>query len=358
LNEHTVDNHLSKSTSTAKGHLNQQRQNARTTKIKDTQLLDPEHDMDHGIKTQFVYAAIIDAGQIYTDQTGRFTVVSSRENKYIMILYHYDSNAILAQPIKDRTSPELLKAFQVMEQELVARGLKPKLMKLDNEASKLLKEYLRQQDIIFQLVPPYIHRRNSAERAIRSFKDQLIAGLCSTDKSFPMHLWDRILPQAVMTLNMLRTSRINPKLPAATHIFGQYDFNRSPMAPPGTRIIAHETPGRRRTWAPHGQDGWYVGPSLEYYRCYTVYISKTRSNRIMETVEFFPQKIILPFPSSHDLATQAAADLTHALLHPQPAGPFCQVRDGQAIALKRLASTFASSKPRNTNNPLAAQDGT
>jgi hypothetical protein len=54
-----------------------------------------------------------------------------------MILYDYDSNAILAQPIKDRTAPELLKAFQVMEQELVARGLTPKLMKLDNEASKL-----------------------------------------------------------------------------------------------------------------------------------------------------------------------------------------------------------------------------
>jgi hypothetical protein len=95
-----------------------------------------------------------------------------------------------------------------------------------------------------------------------------------------MHLWDRILPQAVMTLNMLRTSRINPKLSAATHIFGQYDFNRAPMAPPGTRIIAHETPGRRRTWAPHGQDGWYIGPALEHYRCYTVYTTKTRSNRM------------------------------------------------------------------------------
>jgi hypothetical protein len=82
-----------------------------------------------------------------------------------MILYDYDSNAILAQIIKDRAAPELFKAFQVMEQELVARGLKPKLMKLDNEVSKLLKSYLHQQDITFQLVPPYSHRRNSAERA-------------------------------------------------------------------------------------------------------------------------------------------------------------------------------------------------
>jgi hypothetical protein len=56
------------------------------------------------------------------------------------------------------------------------------------------------------------------------------------------------------------------------------------------------------------------------------------------------------------LATQAVADLTHALLNPQPAGPFCQVGDEQAIALKRLANIFVSAKTRNTNNPLAPQD--
>jgi hypothetical protein len=214
-------------------------------KIKDTNVIVTETDLDHGIKTQFVYAAAIDAGQIYTDQTGRFPVVSIKGNKYIMILYDYYINAILAQPIKDRTAPELLKAFQVMEQELMDRGLRPELMKLDNVASKLLKTYLHQQDITFQLVPPCSHRRNSAERAIRSFKDHLIAGLCYTEKYFPMHLWDKLLPQAFITLSMLRTSRINPKLSAATHIYGQYDFNRSPVAPPGTRIIAHETPHRR-----------------------------------------------------------------------------------------------------------------
>jgi hypothetical protein len=192
---------------------------------------------------------------------GKFPIISSKGNKYIMVLYDYDSNAILAQPIKDRTAPELLKAFQIMEQELVARGLKSKLMKLDNEASKLLETYLHQQDITFQLVPPYSHRRNSAERAIRSFKDHLIAGLCSTDKSFPMHLWDILLPQAVISLNMLRTP-----------------------------------PNRRSTWAPHGLDGWYLGPALEHYRCYAVYITKMRGNRIVEIVEVFQKKSHCPFP--------------------------------------------------------------
>jgi hypothetical protein len=143
----------------------------------------------------------------------------------------------MAEPIKNNKAAELLRSFQVMEQKFTSRGLKPKLMTLDNEASTLLKYYLHDQDIHFQLVPPYCHRRNAAERAIRSFKDHLIAGLCSIDKAFSMHLWDRLLPQAILTLNMLRTSRINPKISSATHLDGQYQYNRAPMATPGTRII-------------------------------------------------------------------------------------------------------------------------
>jgi hypothetical protein len=44
LNEQNVEKYLSKSKSTAKGHLNQQRQNARTTKIKDAETVDPKPD--------------------------------------------------------------------------------------------------------------------------------------------------------------------------------------------------------------------------------------------------------------------------------------------------------------------------
>jgi hypothetical protein len=56
------------------------------------------------------------------------------------------------------------------------------------------------------------------------------------------------------------------------------------------------------------------------------------------------------------LATQAAADLTHALLYPQPAGPFCKVGDEQTIALKRLASIFEGAKQRKSNTILTPTD--
>jgi hypothetical protein len=243
----------------------------------------------------------------------------------------------MAEPIKHNKSSEPLHSFQVMEQKLTSRGLKPKLMTLDNAALTLLKDYLHDQDIKFQLVPPYYHQRNAAECAIRSFKDHLIAGLCSTDKAFPMHLWYILLPQATLTLNILRTSRINPKISAATHLDGQYEYTIALMAPPCTIIIAHESSNSRRIWAPHGQDGWYIGPALEHYRCYRVYINKTRSERVAE----------VPFQSVRDLATEAAKQLTYALVNPQLAGPFAQVGDDQLITLKKLAAIFEGVLPKH-----------
>jgi hypothetical protein len=60
----------------------------------------------------------------------------------------------------------------------------------------------------------------------------------------------------------------------------------------------------------------------------------------VETVDFFPEKITLPFPTPQYQATKAAAELFRALLRLQPAGPFCQVGDAQTLALERLAAIF------------------
>jgi hypothetical protein len=78
-------------------------------------------------------------GQIYSNQTGRFPVTSSRGNRYIMIVYDYDSTAILAEPIKNRSEQEILRAYSKLHQYLTDRGLKPQLQKLDNECSAALK---------------------------------------------------------------------------------------------------------------------------------------------------------------------------------------------------------------------------
>jgi hypothetical protein len=88
-------------------------------------------------------------------------------------------------------------------------------------------------DVEYQLVPPHRHRRNAAERAIRTFKEHFVAGLSSDDPHFPLHLWDRLFSQAEITLNLLRTSRERPQLSAAAHFHGLIDYNKTYFAQPG-----------------------------------------------------------------------------------------------------------------------------
>jgi hypothetical protein len=154
-----------------------------------------------------------------------------------------------------------------------------------------LKNFFTVNEIAYQLVPPHCHRRNAAERAIRTFKEHFVAGLSSVDPAFPLHLWDRLLPQTEITLNLLLTSRLHPQLSAAAHFHGLVDYNKTAFAPPGCKIIAHKKTGNRRTWAPHGQHGYSLGPAMHRYRCQNEYISATASERIVDTFELFPTLI-------------------------------------------------------------------
>ena len=85
---------------------------------------------------------------------------------------------------------------------------------MDNEVSEDLKKYFEDSDIQLQLVAPQIHWRNAAERVVRTFKNHFIAALCTVDPLFPFYLWDRLLLQVAMTLNMLQRSGLNPGLSA------------------------------------------------------------------------------------------------------------------------------------------------
>jgi hypothetical protein len=114
----------------------------------------------------------------------------------------------------------------------------------------------------YQLLPPHCHRRNADERAICTFKENFVTGLASVDPDFPLHLWDRLLPQAEVTLNLLDKSRQHPQLSAAAHYHGMVDYNKTSFAPPGCKIIAHEKPAKRQTWAPHGKFGYSLGPAM------------------------------------------------------------------------------------------------
>jgi hypothetical protein len=339
LTEDAINKHLKLTPATAMGHLNHRLQSIRSTS-KALIEKQPPPDTDFGTNTHLVYAVVVDQAQLYTNLTGRFPVQSSKGNYYVMVCYIYDCNYVKVTPMKSLSASEWVKAYDSMHQELTVKDFKPKLQTLDNEASAALKNLCTVNNIAYRLVPPHFHWRNAAERAIRTFKEHFLAGISSVDPAFLLYLWDRLLPQAEITLSLLRTSILHPQLSVAAHFHGLVDYNKTAFAPLGCKIIAHKTPGKRRTWAPHGQHGYSLGPAMQHYRCQNVYISDTASECIVDTLEFFPEKYQMPQLSSTDRLLMADKDMPDSVQNPHPEVPIASVGDDTISALEDLAAIF------------------
>jgi hypothetical protein len=192
---------------------------------------------------------------------------------------------------------------------------------LDNEASTALKSFSTTNDVEYQPFQPHRHRRNAAERDICTFKEHFVAGVASVEPDFRLHLWDRLLPQSEITLNLLRTSRQHPQLSAAAHYHGMVNYNKTAFS---------ENPAKH---------DYSLGPAMLHYRCQNVCIYATASKRIVDTLEFPPHNSLMPqLPSTDRLLV--AANMTNALKDPHPRVPFAQIGDDTIIAPTQMATIF------------------
>ncbi len=99
-----------------------------------------------------------------------------------------------------------------------------------------------------QLVPPDNYQQNLVERAIQTFKNHFKAILAGVDDSFPLRLWDKLLPQTILTLNLLCQSNVAPTVSAWQYVHGPFDYNKMPLAPMGCAVQIHNSSERQGTW--------------------------------------------------------------------------------------------------------------
>ena len=140
-----------------------------------------------------------------------------------------------------------------------------------------------------------------------------------------------------MTLNLLRTSRINPKLSSHAYLFGNHDFNRTPLLPPGTQVIIHNKPSTCASWAFHGEDGWYIGPAPEHYRCVQCYVPNIHSTRITDTIQIIPFHIPIPKANLQDKLEATAREKVQILTDIQRKNPSPLFRKKFKDALHHIA---------------------
>ena len=220
-----------------------------------------------------------------------------------LVAYNYDTTYIFVEPIAIVIDALIVTAFDNVFTELTKNGFKPKFNITDNQATDPLTAYMAHNDCKWKFIEPSNHQVNTAERAIYTFKNHFISGLCTTDADWPVQLWDHLATQAVVTVSLLHASHINVGKSAYHQLNGHtYNWNVYPMAPSGHKGITYEDLTSRYYWGTRGTTAWYIGPALDQYRLFNWFVPETGDLCLSGSFDFF--HTITSCPSSHQTNMQ------------------------------------------------------
>ena len=115
------------------GHLDQTRKNQRSNQntkdeITYKKYVPTKPDPIHRANTaspHLIFADIEKTWRVYTDQTYRFPITPNKRNKLSCLIYHYDSNSILSEPLNNCTGQEILRSYSILHRYLAKREFNP-----------------------------------------------------------------------------------------------------------------------------------------------------------------------------------------------------------------------------------------
>ena len=306
---------------TAQGHLNQSRAGLNSTKSKPKfsfqshvvtpPTIDPPGDSED--QNCLAIKLLETSATAHADMTGRFPVPSTRKNNYVLVGVF--NGIIHAVSLKSRSASDLTDAHRRLVFFFRSEGHVFTAIRLDNETSKELTSFFVSENIDYQYVPPNNHRANKAERAIGTWKEHFISILSTAPTDTPLALWDDAIDHANLTLSLLQAWQPDPTKSAYEGFHGKpFDYQRHPFAIWGMKVLIHETPSNRSSFAPHGLRGIYLGPSFDHYRSHIVFVIATQTTRISDTLAWFPGEFQMPGSTPVELLQAAIVDLKAALI--------------------------------------------
>ena len=309
------------------GHLDQHRQGLNsthptptlpTTPITHPHQIPTPHTINLDTDTLTIISQPITDFTLHSDLTGPFPIQSRQGHKYMLIMYSPAHNYIHIELLYSRSGADYVQAYTSGMKFWNDRNIFPPRLRVDNEISMELRQYFDSLPTkpTVELCPPGNHRTNSSERAGRTWKNHFIATLATCDPTFPLQQFDRLVPQAELTLNLLRRSPVSPTISAWQHLHQKaYDFLAHPIAPPGIKVVSFNNPDDRTTWGPHGIPAFYIGPAQEHYRCHQVYVPSTNRTRVTDTIGWLPAPHIIALPLSMSTFLQDTSTQLQQLLH-------------------------------------------
>jgi hypothetical protein len=95
---------------------------------------------DESIANVFCFGAFADkiSGVVYNDLAGNFPFMSIDGSVCFFVLYHYELNTILVKAIANVDNRSIYEAYKEVFETLEAKGYKPKMNVMDNQATKYI----------------------------------------------------------------------------------------------------------------------------------------------------------------------------------------------------------------------------
>jgi hypothetical protein len=80
-----------------------------------------------------------------------------------------------------------------------------------------------------------------------------------------MRLWDKLLPQTILTPYLFCQSNVAPTVSAWQNIHGPFDYDKMPLALMGCAVQIHKSSEQQEIWAANTINEWYLQSSPEHY---------------------------------------------------------------------------------------------
>ena len=314
INVEHINKHLKHSHHIDRGHMKRIRQGLNST--KPDEFYDCEDEMYTRVnikkkrKCKVLISMMPATHRLHFDATGRIQYSDSNSN-YDLIFYSEDANYIHAESMTGLTKFDYVTAITDGINFFTNKNITTEITRLDNQTSDLVVHLLAVTNkLTIEAVPPDSHRGLKAERAIQTWKNNKISVLATADDMCPGGAFKNVNAHCEMILNLVRESGISPHMSAWQQVHGAWSYTDNPIAPFGMKVEVFRSKSQRATtWDYHSEPGYYVGLPHSHHRCHKVFLPRTRSVVISDTLSWYPKDFfLLPGNSSND---DLLASITH-----------------------------------------------
>ena len=148
-------------------------------------------------------------------------------------------------------------------------------------------------------------------------------------------------------MHMVRISRRNSSISAYEDMEGAFDWNRTPLAPLGSKAVVIVEADERPSWGNHARDAIYVGCAPLNYRLKEFYMCDTHGF-VTAVGKIYPAHCRTPAISEDDLTIGAAAELIETTKGTIPATATKKLRHTET--LKKLVAILENREPPRVAN--------